>query len=94
MVVDARHSTLTQVAVKQLGMKPEANRQGKTASLCGKTIDRKVKTVLDFDSSLKATAPEIVPGAFLCCCDTRQWVMEEGYFQTRPNTDQRAHPDS
>ena len=57
-------------------------------------IDQKVKMVIDFESSLKATAPEIVPGAFLCCCDTRQWVMEVGYFQTRPNTDQRAHPDS
>ena len=71
MVANARHSTLAQVAVKRLGMKPEVNRRGKTASLCGKTIDRKVKTVLDFDSSLKATAPEITPGAFLCCSDAR-----------------------
>jgi hypothetical protein len=94
MVADARHSTLGRDAVKRFGMKPGVNCQRKTASLRGKTIDRKVKTVINFESSLEATAPEIVPGAFLCCCDTRQWVMEEGYFQTRPNTDQRAHPDS
>jgi hypothetical protein len=68
--------------------------EGKSASRRGKTIDRKVEAVIHFASSLKATAPEIAPGAFLCCSDTRQWVMEAGYFQTRPNTDQRAHPDS
>jgi hypothetical protein len=61
---------------------------GKTASLRGKTIDREVKAVIHFASSLKATAPEIAPGAFLCWRDTRQWVMEAGYFQTRPDTHQ------
>jgi hypothetical protein len=69
-------------------MQPEADCQGKTASLCDKTIDRKVKPVIHFASSLKATAPEIAPGAFLCWSDTRQWVMEAGYFQTRPDTHQ------
>jgi hypothetical protein len=94
MVADDRHSTSALIAVKRLPTDPEAACQAKTASPCGKTIDRKVEAVIHFASSLKATAPEIAPGAFLCCSDTRQWVMEAGYFQTRPNTDQRAHPDS
>jgi hypothetical protein len=51
-------------------------------------IDRKANAVIHFASSLKATAPEIAPGAFLCWSDTRQWVMEAGYFQTRPDTHQ------
>jgi hypothetical protein len=88
MVADDRHSTHAQVAVKRLGMKPEADCRGKTAFLCGKTIDRGIKPVVHFASSLKATAPEIAPGAFLCWRDTRQWVMEAGYFQTRPDTHQ------
>src|SRR5829696_10588613 len=67
---------------------------GKSTCQRGKMIDREPEAVIHFASSLKATAPEIAPGAFLCCSDTRQWVMEAGYFQTRPNTDQRAHPDS
>jgi hypothetical protein len=67
---------------------------GKPAMRRDPEIDRKVEAVIHFASSLKASAPEIAPGAFLCWSDTRQWVMEAGYFQTRPNTDQRAHPDS
>jgi hypothetical protein len=85
MVADDRHSTYAPFAVKRLPMHPKAECQGKTASLCDKTIDRKLKPVIHFVSSLKATAPEIAPGAFLCWSDTRQWVTEADYFQTRPD---------
>ncbi len=88
MVADDRHSTCALVAVKRLPMHPKAASNGKTASLCDKTIDRKVKAVIHFVSSPKATAPEIAPGAFLCCSDARQWVTEADYFQTRPDTHQ------
>ena len=89
MVADDRHFTLLPIAVKRLSIHGDvADWRGKTASLCDKTIDRNVKTVIHFVSSLKATAPEIAPGAFLCWSDTRQWVMEAGYFQTRPDTHQ------
>ena len=66
----------------------DLGRQSKTASERHNLIDRTVKAVIHFASSLKATAPEIAPGAFLCWRDTRQWVMEAGYFQTRPDTHQ------
>src|SRR5215207_9166111 len=88
MVADDRHSTSALIAVKRLPAAPGADCHTKTASLRGKTIDREVKAVIHFASSLKATAPEIAPGAFLCWRDTRQWVMEAGYFQTRPDTHQ------
>ena len=88
MVADDRHSTSALIAVKRLPAAPGTDYHTKTASLRGKTIDREVKAVIHFASSLKATAPEIAPGAFLCWSDTRQWVMEAGYFQTRPDTHQ------
>jgi hypothetical protein len=86
MVADDRHSTRPPIAVKRLLVRPEADCSRKTASRRHKLIDRKVKAVIHFASSLEATAPEIAPGAFLCWSDTRQWVMEAGYFQTRPDT--------
>jgi hypothetical protein len=88
MVADDRHSTCIPGAVKRLSLHHQVDCQGKTASERHKLIDRKVKAMIHFPSSLKATAPEIAPGAFLCWRDTRQWVMEAGYFQTRPDTHQ------
>ncbi len=88
MAADARHSTRPPSAVKHLPVHPDVDCPRKTASRRHKPIDRKVKAVIHFASSLEATAPEIAPGAFLCWSDTRQWVMEAGYFQTRPDTHQ------
>jgi hypothetical protein len=87
MVADDRHSTRPDCC-QVLPAHLDADCLGKTASRRHKLIDRKVNAVIHFASSLKATAPEIAPGAFLCWSDTRQWVMEAGYFQTRPDTHQ------